>query len=77
MISYLSGAIKYKSNKSLTLNVNGVGYEIFVSETVLEKTKIDEKKEFFISSYIREDAFNLYGLESEQVPMVEEFKKMI
>ncbi|MBU4360879.1 Holliday junction branch migration protein RuvA [Candidatus Parcubacteria bacterium] len=66
MISYLSGAIKYKSNKSLTLNVNGVGYEIFVSETVLEKTKIDEKKEFFISSYIREDAFNLYGFESQE-----------
>jgi len=64
MISYLSGKIKYKSAKSLTLEINGVGYEVFVSEPVLGKIKIDENKEFFIFNYIREDAFNLYGFET-------------
>jgi len=66
MISYLSGKIKYKNDKALTLDVNNVGYEIFVTEPVLEKIKIDTEKEFFISTYIREDAFNLYGFESQE-----------
>ena len=64
MISYLSGTIKHKNAKSVTLNVNGVGYEIYVSQPVLEKIKTDEKKEFFTHLYVREDAMNLYGFES-------------
>lgn len=66
MISYLIGAIKYKNSRSLTLNVNNVGYEIFASEPVLEKAKIDEEKEFFIHTYVREDALNLYGFETQE-----------
>ncbi|MFH1610899.1 MAG: Holliday junction branch migration protein RuvA [Patescibacteria group bacterium] len=66
MISYLIGKIKYNSNKSLTLLVGNVGYEISVSEPVLDKIKIDQEKEFFIHTYVREDALNLYGFESQE-----------
>jgi len=66
MISYLFGKIKYKDNKSITLEINGVGYEVFVSEPILEKLKVDENKEFFISSYVREDTFSLYGFETQE-----------
>jgi len=61
MISSLSGKIKYKGLKSITLDVNGVGYEIFVIQPVLEKIKIGEAKEFFCYLYVREDAMTLYG----------------
>jgi len=65
MISCLSGTIKYKNTKSITLDVNGVGYEIFVTQLVLDKIKIEEKKEFFCYLYVREDALNLYGFLSQ------------
>ncbi len=66
MISYLIGKIKYKNSRSLTLVVGNIGYEIFVSEPVLEKAKIDKEKEFSIYTYVREDALNLYGFESQE-----------
>lgn len=61
MISHLSGTIKYKNIKSITLIVNGVGYEIFVSQPILEKLKIGENKEFFTHLHVREDVMELYG----------------
>ena len=64
MISYLFGKIKYKSSKSLTLDVNSVGYEIFVKPTVLESLKINEEKSFFTHLHVREDVLQLYGFES-------------
>ncbi len=65
MISYLSGAIKFKNTKSLTLIVNNIGFEIFTTEPILEKLKINKEKEFFIHTYVREDALNLYGFETQ------------
>ncbi|MFH1456535.1 MAG: Holliday junction branch migration protein RuvA [Patescibacteria group bacterium] len=61
MISYLSGKIKYKSGKSLILEVNGVGYEIFTTMAVLESLKIDQEKSFFTYLHVREDILQLYG----------------
>ena len=66
MIAYLVGTIKYKGSKSIILNVNNVGYEIFVIEPVLEKVKLDEEKDFFVHTYVREDALSLYGFESPE-----------
>lgn len=65
MISWLQGTIKYKGSKSLTLDVGGVGYEIFVSQPVLEQLKVGAEKEFFCHLYVREDALNLYGFTSQ------------
>ncbi len=65
MISYLSGTIKYKNNKNVTLDVNGVGYKIFVTQPLLKKIKIGEQKEFFCHLYVREDAMDLYGFETQ------------
>lgn len=64
MISHLSGQVKFKNDKSLTLDVNGVGYELRISALVLEKLKIGEQKNFFTHLYVREDAMELYGFES-------------
>jgi Holliday junction DNA helicase RuvA len=61
MISYLTGTIKNKNIKSVTLIVNDIGYEIFVSQPVLEKLKVGENKEFFTHLHVREDAMELYG----------------
>lgn len=61
MISFLSGTIKFKSAKTITLDVNGIGYEIFVTQPVLEKIKVDEQKEFFCYLKVAENVMELYG----------------
>ena len=64
MIAHLSGQVKFKNDKSLTLDVNGVGYELKISALVLEKVKVNEPKDFFTHLYVREDSLELYGFES-------------
>ncbi len=66
MISFLAGIIKQKNEKSATLLVGGVGYEIFLSQLVLEKIKVGETKEFFTHLQVREDAMELYGFETAE-----------
>jgi len=66
MISYLSGIIKFKNSKSITLDVQGVGYELFLSLPALEKIKIGEQKDFFTHLYVREESMELYGFESQE-----------
>lgn len=75
MIAYLEGKIKQKLAKSVILLVGGVGYEVFLSLKTLEKTALEEELKFFIYSYIKEDAFDLYGFKSSEE--LDFFKKLI
>ncbi len=61
MISSLRGKVQEIDVNTITLDVNGVGYEILCSgETV---SNLDAKKEVTVIIYtdVREDAINLYG----------------
>lgn len=66
MISFLSGIVKQKSEKSATLLVGGVGYEIFLNQLTLEKLKVGEAREFFCHLQVREDLMELYGFNSAE-----------
>lgn len=66
MIAYLQGKILEKKNKSVVLIANNVGYEIFLSQKNLETVGVDLEKQYYIHSYIKEDAFDLYGFESSE-----------
>lgn len=61
MISYLKGKIIYKGENFIILEVNGIGYQIFVPESFLLKCKVGEIKEIFTHEYLREDSRELYG----------------
>jgi Holliday junction DNA helicase RuvA len=61
MISSLSGIVKSKTEKSITLDVRGVGYEIFAPLGLLEKTKIGAPLTIYTHLHVREDAMELYG----------------
>ncbi len=63
MIRLLQGKIHSKEDRALVLLVNGVGYQVFVPNSLLEET--DEELTLFIHSHIREDAFSLYGFRSK------------
>lgn len=66
MISYLKGTILNKDQKSATINVNNVGYLVFLKNKDLVGLQINDLVEFFIYSYIKEDAFDLYGFVSTE-----------
>lgn len=62
MIYSLEGIIEYKKDKFAVINVNGVGYKIFMSSDVLSKMpELGEKAKIFTYQYVREGALDLYG----------------
>lgn len=62
MIAYLEGKIVFKGEKFIILDVNGVGYKVFLSEKTLRKiTQKDGLLKFFCYLNVRENALNLYG----------------
>ncbi len=64
MIAYLEGKIINKTNKSIILLTNKVGYEIFLPEKILLTTKINNEAQFYIYHKQKEDAQELYGFQS-------------
>ena len=65
MISYLVGEIVNKSENSIILDVNGVGYELFVSSFSLDSFPvIGSITKVFTYMNIREDEIILFGFSS-------------
>ena len=66
MIGYLKGQIKFLFADSCILDVQGVGYRVFVDAQTAQDLKIGEPAEFFIHTAVREDAINLFGFKSHE-----------
>lgn len=66
MIAYLKGIVKDKENNYLILDVNNVGYKIYVPFFVLEKITAGQTYEFYIYTHVREDLLDLYGFTLKQ-----------
>lgn len=69
MLAYLKGVVIFRDLKGrIILDVQGVGYEIFIPSNQISSIKLDDVAEFWIYSHIREDVFSLYGffLEKEK-----------
>lgn len=75
MISFLSGKIIYKSGAKVEINVNGVGYEVFISSGDLAKFEVGKDAEVFIHQHLAEDKNDLYGFSSRQDSLV--FKMLL
>lgn len=61
MIAYLNGKIIFKGNNFIILNVNNIGYKIFLSANVLGKTELNREQEFFIFQHLGENMNDLFG----------------
>ena len=62
MISCLKGELFYKSPEKVTILVNGVGYEVFLSSASLEKLpQLGEEVFLHTYTYVREDTLTLFG----------------
>lgn len=67
MIAYLEGELKEKSFDRVIINVGGVGYELFVSATSLNKLPEKGERAFLHTFfYVREGVMQLYGFATEE-----------
>lgn len=62
MLIRLDGVIKFKGVQFIVLDVNGVGYKVFVpSDTLIKAPKLEEKMVLWVHQRVKEDALDLYG----------------
>jgi Holliday junction DNA helicase RuvA len=66
MIGYLNGKVLSVDENTVILNVNGVGYEIACSGTLLSRLIRDGEGETFVYTAVREDGIFLYGLNTKE-----------
>lgn len=66
MIGYLTGSIKFKELNYLIVDVNKVGYQIFVPFFIWQNCQINQTYEFYIYTCVREDEITLYGFAKKE-----------
>ena len=73
MIARIEGKLVYKSTNSLIVDVNGVGYQVYVPlSTYYALPETGEILQLRIVTIVREDAFKLFGfLTKEEQEMFE------
>lgn len=76
MIAFVNGIVEDYSEEAVILDVNGIGYEIKISgDTAAALPSIGERMKLYTYTYVREDAFCLYGFLTKDD--LEIFKKLI
>ncbi len=66
MIAHLSGKCLSKSEKSLIIDVQGVGYRVFAPAIFVEKTEVHLPLKLHIHTVVREDDLSLYGFQTAE-----------
>lgn len=62
MIAFLTGRVAFKSPTHLTLDVQGVGYEVLIPlSTYYALPDLDETAALHVHTHLREDAIQLFG----------------
>ena len=61
MISYIKGKLEIKSKDYIVVDVGGIGYKIFMSETAINELEKGKEVKVFTYMRVREDDISLYG----------------
>lgn len=72
MIAYLKGKLVIKSVDYIVIDVQGIGYKVYMSKTAIDK--LEEEKEVKVYTYlkVREDDISLFGFNTlEELHMFE------
>ncbi|MFH1522906.1 MAG: Holliday junction branch migration protein RuvA [Patescibacteria group bacterium] len=64
MISYLKGKILNKGRVFIIVEVNNIGYQVFINSTMHSELKVGRELEIYTHQHVREDALDLYGFKS-------------
>jgi len=72
MIAKLKGKVEYLKNNYAVINVNNVGYKVYLSAYTFGKIAGLSEVDIYIHTYVREDTLALYGfLAPEELEMFE------
>ncbi len=66
MIGYLHGKVTYLLAEYCLLDVQGVGYRVFLAASTRSRLRVGEEATLFTHMSVREDAILLYGFYSQQ-----------
>lgn len=61
MFAFLRGAVAHKGIDSISLDVNGVGYDVFVPDSVQRRLVSGQDVVLLTYCHIREDSFHIFG----------------
>jgi len=61
MFAFLRGTVATKGVDRIALDVNGAGYEVFVSDSVQRRLRQGQDATLLTHCHIREDAFQIFG----------------
>ena len=72
MIGYVKGEVVAKSQNYVLVDVSGIGYKIFMTETELEKLELGQAIKIYTYMRVLEDDISLYGfLSNDELMMFE------
>lgn len=73
MIAYLKGTLEVKQEEYIVIDVDGVGYKVYMSKSAIEKLpKIESKIKVYTFLKVREDDVSIYGFNNnEELTMFE------
>ena len=68
MIAKLSGVVSdiFLENMSIILVVNGVGYLIYLPQSILSTLNVNDNCVFYICTNVKEDAIQLFGINTKK-----------
>lgn len=67
MFAYIKGSLEVKSNNYVVIDVNGIGYKIFMPSTSIDKLgELGNIVKIHTYYYVREDNISLYGFYAEE-----------
>ena len=67
MISFIKGILREKDYDSITVEVGGVGFSVFVTNSCMSNLPaIDEEVKIYTYMHVREDEMSLYGFVSPE-----------
>ncbi|MFC4769678.1 Holliday junction branch migration protein RuvA [Effusibacillus consociatus] len=66
MIAFVEGIVEDAAIDHIVLNVNGLGYRVFVSGTTSYSIQPGSRQRLFTHQHVREDAIVLFGFKTKQ-----------
>lgn len=75
MIGFISGKVIEKTESGAIILTGGVGYDVALPSSVLEKIRLEENADLWIYTHVREDQFSLFGFSSREE--LDFFKKLL
>ena len=66
MIGFLRGRVAYLMSDLCLLDVQGVGYRVYIDGNTHSRLRLGQEAELFIHTSVREDAIQLYGFYGQE-----------